>query len=47
MKTTVEQKNIHWELAGKLVEAAVKRAEEMQVSVNVAVVDAGGHLAAS
>ena len=46
MKSTVEQKNIHWELANKLVEAAVLRAEEMQVSVNVAVVDSGGHLAA-
>jgi uncharacterized protein GlcG (DUF336 family) len=46
MQSTVEQKNIHWELANKLVEAAVRRAEEMNLSINVAVVDSGGHMAA-
>ena len=46
MKVTVEQNNIHWEAAHALVHAAVRRAGEMKVSVNVAVVDSGGHLAA-
>jgi uncharacterized protein GlcG (DUF336 family) len=46
MQNTIDQKNIHWQLAHKLVEAAVTRAEEMKVSINVAVVDSGGHLAA-
>ena len=46
MKVTVEQNNIHWEAANALVQAAVKQAGEMNVKVNVAVVDSGGHLAA-
>ena len=46
MKVTVEQGNIHWEAAHALVQAAVRRAEELEVRVNVAVVDSGGHLAA-
>ncbi len=46
MKVTVEQNNIHWEAAHALVQAAVRRAEELNVKVNVAVVDNGGHLAA-
>ena len=46
MKLTVEQNNIHWEAAHALVQAAVRRAEELEVRVNVAVVDSGGHLAA-
>ena len=46
MKATVEQNNIHWEAAYALVQAAVRRAEDMNVKVNVAVVDSGGHLAA-
>ena len=46
MKLTVEQHNIHWEAAHALVQAAVTRAEEMNVRINVAVVDSGGHLAA-
>ena len=46
MKTTVEQGNIHWEAAQALVQAAVMRAEELGVTINVAVVDSGGHLAA-
>ena len=46
MKVTVQQNGIHWEAAHALVHAAVRRAEEMKVKVNVAVVDGGGHLAA-
>ena len=46
MKVTVEQKNIHWEAAHALVQVAVRRADELNVKVNVAVVDSGGHLAA-
>lgn len=46
MKVTVEQNNIHWEAAHALVQAAVRRADELNVKVNVAVVDNGGHLAA-
>lgn len=46
MKTIVEQGNIHWEAANALVQAAVGRAVELNVKVNVAVVDSGGHLAA-
>ena len=46
MKTIVEQSNIHWEAANALVQAAVGRAVELNVKVNVAVVDSGGHLAA-
>ena len=46
MKVIVEQNNIHWEAAHALVQVAVRRAEELKVRVNVAVVDSGGHLAA-
>ena len=46
MNVTVEQNNIHWEAAHALVRAAVGRAVELNVKVNVAVVDSGGHLAA-
>ena len=46
MKRIVEQNNIHWEAAHALVQAAVGRADELNVKVNVAVVDSGGHLAA-
>ena len=46
MKVVVEQNNVHWEAAHALVRAAVRRAEELQVNINVAVVDGGGHLAA-
>ncbi|MFT5133929.1 MAG: hypothetical protein ACI9SC_002402 [Gammaproteobacteria bacterium] len=46
MKISVDQKNIHWQAANKLVEAVASKAEEMNLRVNVAVVDSGGHLAA-
>ena len=46
MSNTVEQKNISWQAANKLVNAAVSYAEEQGLCINVAVVDSGGHLAA-
>ena len=46
MNISVDQKNIHWQAANKLVEAAVVWAVELKVSINVAVVDGGGHLTA-
>ena len=46
MSYTVDQKNIRWQSAHDMVAAAVNAAEEMNVKVNVAVVDRGGHLAA-
>ena len=46
MKVTVEQNNIHWEAANALVQVAANRADELNVKVNIAVVDSGGHLAA-
>jgi uncharacterized protein GlcG (DUF336 family) len=46
MSYTVDQKNIRWQSAHDMVAAAVNAAEEMNVKVNVAVVDSGGHLAA-
>jgi len=46
MNISVDQKNIHWQAASKLVEAAAINAEQLNVTVNIAVVDSGGHLAA-
>lgn len=46
MKSTVDEKNIHWELAHELAGEAVKYAEAEGLSINVAIVDKGGHLAA-
>jgi uncharacterized protein GlcG (DUF336 family) len=46
MDISVEQKNISWQAANRLVEAAVNYAEEQGHCINVAVVDSGGHLAA-
>ena len=46
MKISIDQKNIHWQAANKLVEAVASQAEDLKLSVNVAVVDSGGHLAA-
>ena len=46
MNISVDQKNIHWQAATKLVEAAAINAEELNVAVNIAVVDNGGHLTA-
>jgi uncharacterized protein GlcG (DUF336 family) len=46
MKLTSAQDVVHWEAAAAAVAAAVRRAEETGTKVNVAVVDAGGNLAA-
>ena len=43
---SIEQKNIDWRAAHALVEAAVNYAESLNLKINVAVVDSGGHLAA-
>ncbi|WP_243290929.1 heme-binding protein [Bacillus sp. FJAT-47783] len=42
----LEQKTISRDLAMRMLEAAVNKAEELQIAVNVAVVDNGGHLIA-
>jgi uncharacterized protein GlcG (DUF336 family) len=46
MKVAESQDVVHWEAAAAAVVAAVRHAEESKVRVNVAVVDAGGNLAA-
>ncbi|NKB35716.1 MAG: heme-binding protein [Gammaproteobacteria bacterium] len=46
MEKSIEEKNISWQAAHALVESVVEAAIEMDVKVNVAVVDSGGHLAA-
>lgn len=46
MRTAVPQNTIHWEAAVAAALAAIRKAEAMGARVNVAVVDAGGNLAA-
>jgi uncharacterized protein GlcG (DUF336 family) len=46
MRTSASQAVVHWEAAHAAVRAAVAWAEEAGIAVNVAVVDAGGNLAA-
>jgi uncharacterized protein GlcG (DUF336 family) len=46
MKIAAHQDVVHWEAAHAAVAAAALRAEEMGLRINVAVVDAGGNLAA-
>ena len=46
MKIAAAQDVVHWEAAAAAVGAAVRWAEETGIKVNVAVVDAGGNLAA-
>jgi uncharacterized protein GlcG (DUF336 family) len=46
MKIVSTQDVVHWEAAAAAVAAAVRWAEEAGTKVNVAVVDAGGNLAA-
>jgi uncharacterized protein GlcG (DUF336 family) len=46
MKIASEQNVVHWEAAATAVAAAVRHAEKLKIKVNVAVVDAGGNLAA-
>ena len=46
MKIAAPQPVVHWEAASAAVAAAARHAEEAGLSVNIAVVDAGGNLAA-
>jgi uncharacterized protein GlcG (DUF336 family) len=46
MKISVAQDVVHWEAAATAVAAAAHWADEAGIKVNVAVVDAGGNLAA-
>jgi len=46
MEKKVQQSTIHWEAANALAVAAAEKATEMNVQVNIAVVERGGHLAA-
>lgn len=46
MKISTPQEVVHWEAASAAVLAAARWAEEAGVRVNIAVVDAGGNLAA-
>ncbi|WP_326537203.1 GlcG/HbpS family heme-binding protein [Pseudorhodoferax sp.] len=46
MKTTAARPVVHWEAAHAAVRGAVGWAEEAGIAINVAVVDAGGNLAA-
>jgi uncharacterized protein GlcG (DUF336 family) len=46
MKTVAAQHVVHWEAAAAATAAAARWAEEAGIKVNVAVVDAGGNLAA-
>lgn len=46
MKIAVPQPVVHWEAATAAVAAAARHAERAGLSVNIAVVDAGGNLAA-
>ncbi|MES9943021.1 MAG: heme-binding protein [Candidatus Thiodiazotropha sp. 6PLUC2] len=43
---TVSAKSLHWQSAMEVVKAANRRAEELGVTVNAAVVDRGGNLLA-
>lgn len=42
----LDEKRISNELAWKLIQAAQKKAEELQIAVNITVVDQGGNLIA-
>lgn len=46
MKITAAQDVVHWEAAAAAVTAAARWADEAGINVNIAVVDAGGNLAA-
>src|SRR5262245_11543795 len=46
MKIVAAQDVVHWEAAAAAVDAAVRHADKAKISINVAVVDAGGNLAA-
>lgn len=47
MKISIEEYNITWEAAHLLVEAGVRAAKSLNVRVNIAVVDSGGHQGAA
>lgn len=44
MEAYREKKSITLELGSRMAEAAVKRAEQLGIKINVAIVDEGGHL---
>jgi len=44
--TSVEARTLDWPAAGRAAQAAAREAQQLGVRVNVAVVDAGGNLAA-
>lgn len=46
MRTAAARPVVHWEAAHEAVRGAVEWAEEAGIAINVAVVDAGGNLAA-
>ena len=46
MEISVVQHTIHWQAAHAATYAAVQKAEELGIAINVAVVDSGGNLAA-
>lgn len=46
MKLAAPQDVVHWEAAAAAAAAAVRQAEEAGIRINVAIVDAGGNLAA-
>ena len=46
VKAFIDKKAISNEIAKQMIEAATKKARELKIAVNVAVVDDGGHLVA-
>ncbi|HLS67149.1 MAG TPA: heme-binding protein [Pseudogracilibacillus sp.] len=42
--TFIEKKSLSYEAAQRLIKGAIKKAEELNIAVNIAVVDDGGHL---
>ena len=46
MQTVAEQSVVHWQAANAAVQAAAEWAQQEGLRVNIAVVDAGGNLAA-
>ncbi len=46
MKVSVTHHTIHWQAAHAATLAAVEKAEELGIAINVAVIDSGGNLAA-
>jgi len=46
MKISVDSRIIHWQAANAIAVAAIVKAEELGIAINVAVVDSGGNLVA-